>query len=121
MAKEQDKLKRWRPRFSLRTLVILITLVCCYAACWGPTKRQGVRDVKSISGPFPAEALAPLIIAAETYEEVSIIKRHPSVIGGARLQRHYFWFFGFVAKLPYERELPEPYWIETPSLIRGYP
>ncbi len=37
--------KRWRPRFSVRTLVILVTLVCCYAACWGPTKTRGVEDV----------------------------------------------------------------------------
>lgn len=38
--------KRWLPRFSVRTLVILVTLVCCYAACWGPTKTRGVRDVE---------------------------------------------------------------------------
>ncbi len=25
--------KRWLPRFSLRTLVVLVTLACCYAAC----------------------------------------------------------------------------------------
>jgi hypothetical protein len=30
--------KRWRPRFSLRTLVILVTIVCFYAASWGPDK-----------------------------------------------------------------------------------
>ena len=47
MASDSDKPKRrrWRPRFSVRTLVILLTLVCCYAACWGPTKRHGVDDV----------------------------------------------------------------------------
>ncbi len=37
--------KRFRPRFSIRTLVIVVTLVCCYAACWGPTKTNGVEDV----------------------------------------------------------------------------
>ena len=45
MPDEQDNTKRWRPRFSVRTLVVLVTLVCCYAACWGPTKRQGFKDV----------------------------------------------------------------------------
>ena len=32
--------KRWRPTFSVRTLVVMVTLVCCYVACWGPTKTQ---------------------------------------------------------------------------------
>ena len=25
--------------------MIAVTLVCCYAACWGPTKERGVEDV----------------------------------------------------------------------------
>ena len=25
--------------------MILVTLVCCYAACWGPTKTRGLADV----------------------------------------------------------------------------
>jgi hypothetical protein len=45
MTTPPNKPKRWRPRFSVRTLVVVVTLVCCYAACWGPTKRQGVEDV----------------------------------------------------------------------------
>ena len=48
MSTEQNTtLKRFRLRFSLRTLVILVTLVCCYAACWGPTKKWGVPTVLS--------------------------------------------------------------------------
>ena len=39
------KPKRFRPKFSVRTLVILVTLACCYAACWGPTKTRGVEDM----------------------------------------------------------------------------
>ena len=42
--------KRWRPRWSLRTLVILVTLVCCYAACWGPTNTNGIEDVDAYYG-----------------------------------------------------------------------
>lgn len=30
-----------RLRFSIRTLVIFITLICCYAACWGPIRAAG--------------------------------------------------------------------------------
>jgi len=68
--------KRWRPRFSLRTLVVLITLVCCYAACWGPTKTKGVRDAfEHVRGPqsrfyfrahpSPAKAIVPLIVSMD--------------------------------------------------------
>jgi hypothetical protein len=45
MTSQHDKPKWWRPTFSVRTLVIVVTMVCLYAACWGPTKRRGVNDV----------------------------------------------------------------------------
>ena len=113
--------KRWRPRFSVRTLVILVTLVCCYAACWGPTKTQGVKDVmphinnvnnvpqaddllleaginrglRELFGPWlDASAAMPLLVQVD---EVSTTTHS---------RRYYFWFFGYVAKLPYERDLP---------------
>ena len=113
MTPQQDKPKRWRPRFSVRTLAIVVTLVCCYAACWGPTKTRGVGDVAShvrsqlvrttdnvsrigVSRAFLElyeSATAPLIVG---------IKR-PEWQGATR--HYYFWFFGYVAKLPYEREV----------------
>ena len=34
-----------RLRFSVRTLAILVTLVCAYFGAWEATKRWGVRDV----------------------------------------------------------------------------
>src|SRR5687767_11643873 len=44
--------KRWMPRFSLRTLAIVVTLVCAYFAAWEPTKRIGVGAVeKSVNNP----------------------------------------------------------------------
>src|SRR5262245_57633513 len=36
-------MKLWRPRFSLKTLLILVTFVCVYFAAWEVTKRQGVK------------------------------------------------------------------------------
>ena len=103
--------KRWRPRFSVRTLVIVVTLVCCYAACWGPTKTRGPGDVQSrvnelvkawTSGAFrvatDAEVVAPLIIATHEshYDSTSVTES----------RRYYLWFFGYVAKLPFERDVP---------------
>ncbi len=113
--------KRWRPRFSLRTLVIVVTLVCCYAACWGPTKTRGIEDVREYvgkrhrehmrlthrvpgsgtmqfryfqtSGYWPNESVsAPLIVGVNEWSD-------------PRQRKYYFWLFGYVVKLPYEREL----------------
>ena len=101
--------KRWRPKFSVRTLVILVTLVCCYAACWGPTKRTGVIDalrcefdltdenyesVEWLLQLFEAKATMPLVVGVT-----------PIVYGSQRRRHYYFWFFGYVAKLPYERDV----------------
>ena len=118
MTSQHDKPKRWRPRFSIRTLVIVVTLVCCYAACWGPMKTQGVQDVlqrasgvggqyhfvaattMTSSGNFiwygDATARLPLIA------EVLVIEN--TTVGDVSTRRYYFWFFGYVAKLPFERE-----------------
>lgn len=64
MTSQHDKAKRWRPRFSARTLVIVVTLVCCYAACWGPTKVRGVGQVvhracREIGMDFPEDTPSP--------------------------------------------------------------
>ncbi|HJN08212.1 MAG TPA: hypothetical protein QF564_05940 [Pirellulaceae bacterium] len=94
--------KRWRPRFSVRTLVVLVTLVCCYAACWGPTKRGADNMVKNRGRRvLQAMAVAPLIIKTDGW-----IERQEDTLLIYQSQRHYyFWFFGYNVKLPYERDL----------------
>ena len=100
----------WRPRFSVRTLVVLVTLVCCYAACWGPTKTRGVVDViDHVAGNY-------VIIALSDYDTPDLdltcdaMAKTPLVVSFTEpfeTRRHYyFWFFGYVAKLPYERDVP---------------
>jgi len=49
-ASKQDKPKRWRPRWSIRILLLVITLICAYFACWGPTKRRGVAVPDELRG-----------------------------------------------------------------------
>ena len=104
MARDQNNTKRWRPRWSIRILLIVITLICAYLACWGPTKKQGVDDVHEIAPEFSfwiVEASAPLILRVGDLNQI---------VGDPERNVHayYFWFFGYVAKLPYERELPPP-------------
>ena len=111
MAKEQDNPKRWRHKFSVRTLVILVTLVCCYAACWGPTKSRGLTDVENHvywGGQSPrgqgrlyganTSASLPLIIGTDE--------------SGENTRGYYFWLFGLVLKLPFEHSVPvdEDHW-----------
>ncbi len=111
--------KRWRPRFSVRTLVVLVTLVCLYAACWGPTKTRGVADVArhvngaeeeglstveekyaaairmlSKGGGWRPSATLPLV--------VGINETRPPFVNTNRA--YYFWFFGYVVLLPQERD-----------------
>ena len=100
--------------------MILVTLVCCYAACWGPTKTQGVSDVdqyvysEQLSRYTfrPSSSPLPLIVVVDEW----------GTPDGTALEMYrcaYFWFFGYVAKLPYERELPtepSPEWNDlTPT------
>jgi len=91
--------------------VILITMVCCYAACWGPTKTQGVDDVEAMQEFHSRPLLYGL--SSEEMEDIFrddctclplIVRMHKNgdPFGG---YDYYFWFFGYVAKLPYEREL----------------
>jgi hypothetical protein len=130
MNSQHDKPKRWWPRFSLRTLAIVVTLVCCYAACWGPTKTRGVSDVvrhvdperaKRMSGarviispngtrlrPVSPSWISPTWGTSATFGESATM---PLLVGiNFNATRHYyFWFFGYVAKLPYERNI-YPLW-----------
>ena len=113
--------KRWRPRFSLRTLVVLVTLACCYAACWGPTKSADLTAylLARRRVPYRTDVIAPLIIAVEEREILTEVGdfayfRDKIEAGddsyyrslGQINRRYYFWFFGYVAKLPYERDVP---------------
>lgn len=116
MTSQHDKPKRWRPRFSVRTLVVVVTLACCYAACWGPTKRQGVRDVprhafQGTIGLSSGNADEDAAMDERFYQSFNASPALPLVIhidwdlDVPPTRRYYFWFFGYVTKLPYEPEL----------------
>jgi hypothetical protein len=91
-------------------MVVLVTLVCAYAACWGPTKRRGFEDVNN-DGYHLSETSDPRGFVLKTTEHIPA----PLIVVATRIEKtgqesklfrtHYLWFFGYVAKLPYEREL----------------
>ena len=98
---KRGKPRWWRPRFSVRVLLVALTLLCAYLACWKPTQDHGPADVVVETGAYRSVVLqgnhaaaAPLIVRADVVE-----------MGGGSFRRYYFWFFGYVARLPYERQV----------------
>lgn len=104
--------KRWLPAFSVRTLLIVTTLLCAYGACWGPTKTRGVADVQRKTGGVGPHPFAPLIVSTDYLQVVELAPGEPLLYPGygpvkyLRCRQYYFWFFGLMVKLPYERSAP---------------
>jgi hypothetical protein len=95
--------KSRKPRFSLRTLIILTTLVCIYLGCWFPTATQGVSDVqKRINSEAEATRKLPMPRAPLFLEttRTRLLLMTPSPITSTT-STYYVWFFGWVAKLPF--------------------
>ena len=84
---------RWRPKLSIRILLILVTFICAYLACWGPTENRGTEDVFVQAEEYliEYEAVAPLLVRSVCCDNSSGRRQ--------KLYRHYyFWFFGYVAR-----------------------
>ena len=101
--------------------MILLTLVCGYAACWGPTSTQGVQNVTDLVRQdqmghlYDATIFAPLVVVTDEvegldYHESNGIAFFTGI--GQRRMCYYFWFFGYVVKLPYERDIESQVQIE---------
>lgn len=93
----------WRPRFSLRTLGILFTLVCLYFGCWAATKRAGVQSIEQLlDDEFQPSSETtspwPFVVSAQVndldYHLEGIIFLRPLE------RRHYFWLPGVAQRLP---------------------
>lgn len=119
MKSSEGKTQRrfWPPRFSVRTLAILITLFCAYLACWIPTKRAAAKIGSPNSPPVVqsftnkgmamflvphAEAPAPLILSQLEWEP----RDNTPPIQMER--RCYLWFFGITARLPIAMDYKPP-------------
>jgi hypothetical protein len=99
-----------RPRrFSLRLLLLAVTLACVYLGTWQATAMFGVDDVSKRladenSGAFvPVVYKAPLLVASEHYAVSMGAHGEPSE-AHTRVD-YYFWFAGWTVRLPFEREI----------------
>ena len=95
---------KWRPHFSIRALLLVVTLIALYFGAWEMTKRSGIglvapekqkTDLAS-ARPRPFDLCpAPFVVSRERYYGL------PPKYGDFR--EYHFWFFGYTVKLPFER------------------
>lgn len=93
---------KFRPRFSVRTLAIVVTLVCAYFGAWEATKRYGIGAAcrySAESGRIPRGVLAPYPLVLTSWEYTSLSHNWNQSIC------YYLWLFGLTIKLPFESEL----------------
>ena len=96
---------RFRPRWSIRTLAIVVTLVCAYFRAWEATKRYGPigeklsRDVIEESTVIGCNSPVPFVIQATKIRMIPIT--NTSVTYDVR-DYYYLWLFGPTIELPFE-------------------
>ena len=91
------KAKRWRLRLSVRTLLIVVTVIGVSIAGWQQTASRGCPDVywfdrhtKNIC------AIAPFVIAADRIEVVEQVRGARRVLTQSTRPSYYLWFYGVV-------------------------
>ena len=87
---------KFRPRFSVRTLAIFVTLVCAYFGAWEATKRYGVVDERETSP-------APFVVVWTDPGEARIDGRRVAT-WTPRPARRYLWMYGMRMNMPFESE-----------------
>src|SRR6185436_2058202 len=90
---------KWRPRFSLRTLLVLVTLTCIYFAAWEVTKRKGVENL-AWNDPFSVDFRSPMpfVVLKSDYDVFTpIMMTHDRIVN--------VWFFGWTWKTPIRSEV----------------
>jgi hypothetical protein len=102
----------FRPRFSLRTLGVVVTLICAYFGAWEATKRYGVPSgsrwvVSGDSSLSPSGNDYDRVVAAWSPLPLAVVcdETGPFI---NETRRYYLWLFGAMIKLPYESELMGP-------------
>jgi hypothetical protein len=89
---------RFRPRFSVRTLAVVVTLVCAYFGAWAATKRYGV---PAVPAKFPVEEDTGIIAAGSPTPCLVWRDEFRMKEGGLR-RKYYLWLFGPTVKLPFD-------------------
>jgi len=106
-----------RIRFSVSTLVVVITLVCIYLGCWEATKRGCEQYRKSADTRRDVSSPTPFIVAYDTRRDVSspipfiVAYDDRDSLGSNALYRHYeLWFFGRTNVVLWRKWQSPMYW-----------
>jgi hypothetical protein len=115
-------MKRGRPRFTLRTLVIVVTIVCLYFGVWRLTIRYGIRDFIRRGNPELTESdmasigyldfstnegtiTSPCPLVLSSQERGSVSAKLGSTIGccswHSDRRMYAIWIFGLVIDTPF--------------------
>lgn len=99
-----------RPRFSVRTLAVVVTLVCAYFGAWEATKKQILSEEESYSQidrfeprVWDRRCIIPLLISQN--QTVSGPKNWEEYHRGIRFKEarcYYLWILGPKIRLPFE-------------------
>lgn len=83
---------RFRPRFSIRTLTVFVTLVCAYFGAWEATKRYGVPTHRRLLSGTPIRASSPAAFIIRY--EIGV-----DLLGGPPSRAYHLWIFGYEKRL----------------------
>ena len=91
------------PRFSVRTLITVVTLICLYFGAWELTKLVGTRAVAerietNVMNPADMTCQAPFLVSTYSYSPDVQASTYPQTQGPER--RHFVWMIGPVVPLP---------------------
>lgn len=90
---------KFRPRLSLRLMLILLTIVCLYMAAWRVTEQKGVGRVTRLRLIRSASSPAPFVVQVVDVERVFELhdrRGYYSGPGGVLMSRKfYLWWFGY--------------------------
>jgi hypothetical protein len=119
---QSDEKAFWQRRFSVRALVILVTLVCVYFGLWDATKKFGVPELHPVTDPIrldpgskprpeprivAANSPLPLIVRCDERRVgvawTPVTKKPIAIV--TRYRCYYVWLCGPMIKLPFESRL----------------
>ena len=110
MASGEEKAERWRPRFTVRTLVILVSLVCVYFGAWEITKRNAkTRANATIYGDndeplriFNTSIPMPFIVVRDEVQYRESTSKGGVSLTSEHRRSYHLWLFGPMFRLFYK-------------------
>jgi hypothetical protein len=105
---EKAKRRNWRPRFTVRTLAIVVSLVCAYFGAWEVTKRNGVPAVSSEVNSEStlvrsSRAPGPFLVLVDVHRRGKKTNTSQGyIIQFDQVRLYHLWLLGPTVKLPFE-------------------